>query len=75
MHSAAPAYAAEEEARVLILNALDPYGPGYLLIDAAMRASLAKETTRRIVLYSEQLDTQRFPDKALDAEILALEQG
>lgn len=70
--AAAPAYAAEEEARVLILNALDPYGPGYLMIDAAMRASLAQETTRRIVLYSEQLDTQRFPEKALDPEILAL---
>ncbi|MDM0110453.1 hypothetical protein QTH97_36630 [Variovorax sp. J22R24] len=43
-----------------------------LAIDAAMRASLAKGTTRRIVLYSEQLDAQRFPEEALDPEILAL---
>ena len=70
--AAAPAYAAEEEARVLILNALDPYLPAYLAIDAAMRASLAKETARRIVLYSELLDEQRFPGESLEPEILAL---
>jgi C4-dicarboxylate-specific signal transduction histidine kinase len=70
--AAAPAYAAGEEARVLILNALDPYLPAYLAIDAAMRASLAKETARRIVLYSELLDEQRFPGASLEPEILAL---
>ena len=68
----APGYAAEEEARVLILNALDPYLPAYLAIDAAMRASLAKETARRIVLYSELLDAQRFPGESLEPELLAL---
>jgi signal transduction histidine kinase len=70
--AAAPAYAAEEEARVLILNALDPYLPAYLAIDTAMRASLAEETTRRIVLYSELLDAQRFPGESMEPEILAL---
>jgi len=68
----APVCAAEGEARVLILNALDPYLPAYLAIDAAMRASLAMETTRRIVLYSELLDEQRFPGESLEPEILAL---
>lgn len=70
--AAAAAYGAEETERVLILNALDPYGPAYLQIDAAMRASFAEATARRIVLYSEQLDAQRFPEESLDPEMLAL---
>src|SRR4030095_13813680 len=57
---AAQAFAADEEAQVLILNGLDPYLPAYMAIDSAMRASLAKDTTNRIVLYSEPLDAQRF---------------
>ncbi|MGB8435272.1 MAG: sensor histidine kinase [Burkholderiales bacterium] len=69
---ALPARAAEEEARVLILNGLDPYLPAYLAIDAAMRASLAEETARRIVLYSEPLDTQRFAIEHLEPEKVAL---
>ena len=69
---ALPARAAEEEARVLILNGLDPYLPAYLAIDAAMRASLAEETARRIVLYSEPLDTQRFAIEHLEPEEVAL---
>ena len=69
---AVPAYAAAEEARVLILNGLDPYLPAYLAIDSAMRASLANETTRRIVLYSEPLDAQRFAVESLEPELLAL---
>ena len=67
-----PAHAAGEEARVVILNGLDPYLPAYLAIDSATRASLAKETTKRIVLYSEPLDAQRFPQKDLEPEQLAL---
>ena len=70
--AALPAYAAEEEARVLILNGSDPYLPAYLAIDSAMRASLANETARRIVLFSESLDAQRFPVEALEPEYLAL---
>jgi signal transduction histidine kinase len=70
--AAVPVHAAEEEARVLILNALDPYLPAYLAIDSAMRASLANEGTRRIVLYSEQLDAQRFAIESLEPEELAL---
>jgi signal transduction histidine kinase len=69
---AAPASGAEEEARVLILNGLDPYLPAYMAIDSAMRASLAKETNRRIVLYSEPLDAQRFSGESLEPEVLAL---
>ena len=66
-----PARAAEEEARVLILNGLDPYLPAYLAIDGAMRANLANETSRRIVLYSEPLDAQRFPIEPRESEIVA----
>lgn len=68
----APASAAEEPARVLILNALDPYLPAYLAIDGAMRANLASETGRRIVLFSEPLDAQRFAVGPLEPELLAL---
>jgi len=67
-----PARAAEAEARVVILNALDPYLPAFLAIDSATRASIAKETSRRIVLYSEPLDAQRFPLKELEPEQVAL---
>jgi signal transduction histidine kinase len=69
---AVPTYAAEEEARVLILNGLDPYLPAYLAIDSAMRADLAKETKRRIVLYSELLDAQRFAIEPREPELVAL---
>ncbi len=69
---AGPVHAAGEEARVLILNALDPYLPAYQAIDSAMRAGLAAEGTRRIVLYSEQLDAQRFAAEPLEPEVLAL---
>jgi signal transduction histidine kinase len=69
---AGPACATEQEARVLILNGLDPYLPAYMAIDGAMRASLAKETTKRIVLYSEPLDAQRFAGESLEPEVLAL---
>jgi hypothetical protein len=68
--TAVPARSAEE-ARVLILNGLDPYLPAYLAIDGAMRASLANETSRRIVLYSESLDAQRFAIEPRESEIVA----
>jgi len=68
----APVAALAQEARVLILNGLDPYLPAYLAIDSAMRASLAGETARRIVLYSEPLDAQRFAVESLEPETLAL---
>jgi signal transduction histidine kinase len=70
--AATPASAAEDPARVLILNALDPYLPAYLAIDGAMRANLASDTGRRIVLFSEPLDAQRFAVEPLEPELLAL---
>jgi signal transduction histidine kinase len=70
--AATSASAAEHPARVLILNALDPYLPAYLAIDGAMRANLASETGRRIVLFSEPLDAQRFAVEPLEPELLAL---
>jgi signal transduction histidine kinase len=70
--AAVPAFAAEEEAHVLILNGLDPYLPAYLVIDSAMRASLVNETARRVVIFSEPLDAQRFSVEGLEPELLAL---
>ena len=66
-----PAFAAEEEAHVVILNGVDPYLPAYLVTDSAMRADLANEAARRIVLYSEPLD-YRFPVESWEAELVAL---
>ena len=70
-HHCSPVRAAEEEGRELTRNGLDPHLPAYLAIDSAMRASLANETSRRIVLYSEPLDAQRFPIEPRESEIVA----
>jgi signal transduction histidine kinase len=70
--AAAPASAAEEEARVLILNGIDPNLPAYLAVESAMRASLASQTAPRIIFFSEALDAQRFPLEGLEPELLAL---
>jgi signal transduction histidine kinase len=70
--AALPAQAADDEARVLILNGSDPYLPAYLVIDSAMRSALAMETAKRVVLFSETLDAQRFPVKGLESEYVAL---
>ena len=66
-----PALAAEEEAHVLILNGYDPYLPANLMMDSAMRASLAKESARRIVLHSESLDAGRLTVESREAELVA----
>jgi signal transduction histidine kinase len=69
---AMPAWAAEEEAHVLILNGYDPYLPANLMMDSGMRANLANETARRIVLHSESLDAGRVAVESRDAELVAL---
>jgi hypothetical protein len=68
--AAVPALAAEEEARVLILNGTDPYLPVLLEIDSAVGANLAREAARRIVLSSEVLDARRFPTEAFEPQLL-----
>ena len=70
--TAGSAHAADEEARVLILNGTDPYLPAYLEIDSAMRASLAQEPGRRVVYFSEPLDAQRFQVETYEPELIAL---
>ena len=67
-----PLHAAEEEARVLMLYGLDPYLPPFLAMDKAMRESLAGETERRAVYFSESLDSQRFAMEKLEPELVAL---
>jgi signal transduction histidine kinase len=69
---ASPLRAVEPETRVLILNATDPYLPAYQVIDAAMRKTLAKDTTRHFAYFSETLDAQRFDWKQYEPEFLAL---
>jgi len=69
---ALPLRAAEEEARVLMLYGLDPYLPPFLAMDKAMRESLASETGRRVVYFSESLDSQRFAMETLEPELAAL---
>jgi signal transduction histidine kinase len=67
----APAHPAEEEARVLILNAMDPYLPVYLAIEGPMRAALSEDTARPVIFLSEALDAQRFAIEALEPELVA----
>jgi signal transduction histidine kinase len=69
---AGPLRAAEEEARVLMLYGLDSYLPPFLAMDKAMRASLASETDRRVIFFTESLDSQRFALETLEPEIAAL---
>ena len=72
--TAFPAHAEDEkgEARVLILNGTDAYLPAYLIADNAMRATFSNEGARRVVLFAEALDAQRFPIETVEAEFLAL---
>jgi len=69
---AVPLHAADQEARVLLLNGTDPYLPAILAIDNAMREELAKSGSRRYVYFSEQLDAQRFRLEDYGPELLAL---
>jgi len=66
------AHVAEEDARVLIFNGMDPYLPAYLAVDNAMRASLADESPRQIIFFAESLDAQRFSPQGLEPEFLTL---
>jgi signal transduction histidine kinase len=68
----ARAYATEQEGRVLILNGLDPYLPAYLAMDSGMRGRLATDTTKRILYFSESLDTQRFSMLDLEPDYVSL---
>jgi signal transduction histidine kinase len=70
--STAPMLAAEQEERVLILNTADPYLPGHMVIENAMRARLAGDTTRQVTYFFESLDAYRFPIEALEPDLLAL---
>jgi signal transduction histidine kinase len=69
---ASPPAAAQQETRILILNATDPYLPAFQMIDAAMREALAKHPTRHFVYFSETLDAQRFDWKQYETAFLAL---
>jgi signal transduction histidine kinase len=70
--AAVPAHAVEEEAHVLMLNGLDPDLPAYRVSYRAMQESLANETPRRVVFFSESLDSQRFSMRGLEPAYLEL---
>lgn len=69
---AIPLYAAEEEARVVMLYGLDPYLPPFLATDKAIRESLAGDAGGRIQFFSESLDSQRIALERLEPELVAL---
>ena len=57
---ATPLRATERETKVLILNGIDPTLPAFLLMDTAMRDTLARTPTQRFQFFSEALNSQRF---------------
>jgi signal transduction histidine kinase len=65
-------HAAEDEARVLMLYGLDPYLPPFLAMDKAMRKVLASSTDKRVSVFAESLDSQRFAMDALEPELATL---
>lgn len=69
---AAAPQAAEPEARVLTLNGLDPDLSVVVTMSRAMRESLARDTERRVVYFSESLDSQRFSMAALEHDLVTL---
>lgn len=69
---AAPACAAGQAARVLILNTADTYLPGHLVIENAMRSSLSSDTTSGVEYFFESLDAYRFPMEVLEPRLLEL---
>ena len=68
----APAFAASQAARVLILNTADTYLPGHMVIENAMRSSLSSDTTSGVEYFFESLDAYRFPMEWLEPELLAM---
>ena len=67
-----PLHAAEEDAHVLMLYGLDPYLAPFLVMDKAVRETLAGENHGRVIFFSESLDSQRFAMEPLEPELVAL---
>jgi signal transduction histidine kinase len=59
-------------ARVVVLNGSDPTLPAFVQIDRAMRAELSAPGSPPVEIFSETLDTMRFPSAQLEQEMLAL---
>ena len=69
---AMPLHAAEEDEHVLMLYGLDPYLPPFLVMDKAVRESVAGGEGARAIFFSETLDSQRFALETLEPELVAL---
>ena len=69
---AMPLHAAEEDEHVLMLYGLDPYLAPFLVMDKAVRESVAGGEGARAIFFSESLDSQRFAMERLEPELVAL---
>jgi hypothetical protein len=65
---AGPLHGDEEDRHVLMLYGLDPYLPPFLVMDKAVRESLASENSGRVIFFSESLDSQRFAMEPLEPQ-------
>jgi signal transduction histidine kinase len=70
--TAVPLHAAERETRVLFINGVDPTLPAFLIMDRALRDTLARNPTQRFQFFSEALDSHRFAFGDFEQEFLAL---
>jgi signal transduction histidine kinase len=69
---AGPLHAAEEDAHVVMLYGVDPYLPPFVVMDKAVRESVASGDRVRAIFFSESLDSQRFALETLEPELVTL---
>ena len=65
-------HAAGEEDRVLMLYGVDPYLPPFLVMDRAVRETVVSQSGRRVLFFSESLDTQRVNLETIESELVSL---
>jgi signal transduction histidine kinase len=61
-----------ESARVVILNATDPYLPAFLALDSALRETIRADSRAPVELFAETLDMHRFEKTRFEGELVAL---
>jgi signal transduction histidine kinase len=61
-----------ESARVVILNATDPYLPAFLALDSALRETIRADSRAPVELFAETLDMHRFEKTRFEDELVAL---
>ena len=58
--------------RVMILNDADPTLPAFVALDRAIRAALTAPGRHPVDIFAESLDMLRYPEKLIEAELVAL---